>query len=368
MFFFNWNSPKKNTPADDLNTSSNSSDSSNSNNSAGIQSMASNQPVAPAFSQPTSAFGSRFSTNSRFGGSVDSDDLDDGENSGSMSKAVANTADVSPYSNPYSALNLTPRSATVSDSTVSDSTPSTSAQNESTTDDYVDAYIPPQHLRHTPWTDTDVSDDSITSPVVTSPLSANSQAPMPSYQPDLAPKVQELDYLEEATRQQSTASQKAIVEPQVDATPQDDSEDQTLEAQNIFHLLGVEDGNDDEKESFLDELQQVVWEDFVEKDVALLLTESEYVEFKKIIDQKIVSNEVMQEEALAFLEKLIPDLEEILLEKAMELKRDMVMERIMGMKEFYANNPDTLQVISQVERLFAEDTWKDGADMLNTLK
>lgn len=143
---------------------------------------------------------------------------------------------------------------------------------------------------------------------------------------------------------------------------------QTLEDQNIFFLLGVDDGSDEEKESFLDELQQVIWEDFLENDVQLLITEEENQGLKQIQAKTDFSEEDKQEEMVVYLEKLIPDLEEIMLEKALELKEDMVRERIAGMRDYYADKPAELQKLDQAEALLKDDKWRDAAAALNSLK
>jgi hypothetical protein len=141
---------------------------------------------------------------------------------------------------------------------------------------------------------------------------------------------------------------------------------QKLEDQNIFYLLGVQ-GSDDEKEAFLDELQQVIWEDFLDRDVELLITSSEQTQLQEILAKKELTSEQQQEEVLVFLDKLIPDLEAIMLEKALELKEDMVRERVAGMREFYAEQTEKLATLSQAEQLMNEAQWRAAADLLNTL-
>ncbi len=142
---------------------------------------------------------------------------------------------------------------------------------------------------------------------------------------------------------------------------------QALEDQNIFHLLGVTDATEDEKEAFLDELQQVIWEDFLENDVELLITEEEMTELRKIMAQKPGSDLEQQEAIVVYLEKLIPDLEEIMLEKALELKADMVKERIKGMKEYYAGQSEKLDDLTKAESMIADDQWRAAADSLNKM-
>jgi hypothetical protein len=143
---------------------------------------------------------------------------------------------------------------------------------------------------------------------------------------------------------------------------------QALEDQNIFFLLGVDDGSDEEKESFLDELQQVIWEDFLENDVQLLITEEEKQALQQIQAKTDLSEEDKQEEMVVYLEKLIPDLEEIMLEKALELKEDMVKERIAGMREYYADNLEQLKKVDEADALVRDDKWRDAAAVLNSLK
>lgn len=141
---------------------------------------------------------------------------------------------------------------------------------------------------------------------------------------------------------------------------------QSLEAQNIFDLLGVSDGKPEEKEAFLDELQDVIWEDFLGHDVDLLLTEEEMAKLNAL-KAKGNAPEV-QEEILVFLEKLIPDLEDMMMDKAIELKEDMVMERIAGMREFHSQNAAALEKITQAEKHISEGHWADASQLLNSIK
>lgn len=158
-----------------------------------------------------------------------------------------------------------------------------------------------------------------------------------------------------------------VAPPTQPADPAPAATSQSLEEQNIFHLLGVTAASDKEKESFLDELQQVIWEDFLANDVDLLVTEEEKTDLKKIMDGKDKNDLATQEAVVVYLEKLIPDLEEIMLEKALELKGDMVKERLAGMKEFFASQPEKLQALEQAQTMLASDRWRDLADTLNKL-
>jgi hypothetical protein len=153
-----------------------------------------------------------------------------------------------------------------------------------------------------------------------------------------------------------------------DTAQQPNPTSQALEDQNIFLLLGVNDGTDEEKEAFLDELQLVIWDDFVENDLQLLVTEEEMAEVRKIMEASADGqNEAVQEQLVTYLEKLIPDLEEIMLEKALELKEDMAKERVAGMKEYYADNQSALDAITEAEAQLNQGNWLTMAEKLNAI-
>lgn len=142
---------------------------------------------------------------------------------------------------------------------------------------------------------------------------------------------------------------------------------ESLEDQNIFYLLGVDDGTEEQKSQFLDELQQVIWEDFLDTDVKLLLTEAEMQELERLEATKPDAKMEEQEEVIVYLEKLIPDLEDILLEKALGLKADLFRERIAGMREYHAANPQALTTVSEAEQLMNQEKWLSAARLLNTI-
>lgn len=142
---------------------------------------------------------------------------------------------------------------------------------------------------------------------------------------------------------------------------------ESLEDQNIFYLLGVENGTSEQKETFLDELQQVIWEDFLENDVQLLLTKDELSQLQQMTGDDMKKPLMEQEAVVVFLEKLIPDLEEIMLEKALELKADLMKERIAGMRELMSGKTEELAKISDAEQLLNEDKWLSAARLLNSI-
>lgn len=240
--------------------------------------------------------------------------------------------------------------------------PNNQATNPSHTDDY-----------QPPASDPQSSGQPFGVPVAPQ-MNQNSNDQSTNSQPDLTSNVSEMEDEEEFDDNQ----EERLAEPITLDTVNNDSannsveadsaslSNQSLETQNIFDLLGVNDGKDDEKEAFLDELQEVIWEDFIENDVELLLNEEQLKELREI-EAKGQTREV-QEEMLVYLEELLPDLEDIMMDKALELKEDMVLERISGMKEFYSGNQSALDQISQAEGLISENKWADAGSLLNSIK
>jgi hypothetical protein len=137
-----------------------------------------------------------------------------------------------------------------------------------------------------------------------------------------------------------------------------------LEEQNIFVLLGVKDSSDEDKEKFLDELQQVIWDDFLNNDVELLVTTDEMKQVEEIKAKSTGGVEV-QEELVSYLEKLIPDLEELMLEKALELKEKMFKQRIQGIRDYFSGQEEKLAKLTEAENFVNQDKWGSALQILD---
>lgn len=207
---------------------------------------------------------------------------------------------------------------------------STTNTTQSTAASYVDAYVPPSGGQAAP------AAPVMPAPVVSTP-------PVADTVPTTAPSVQ------------------AVL-------PKTQNQSEELEDQNIFYMLGVMDGTPEQRESFLDELQQVIWEDFLEYDVKLLITKEEQAQLDGILSGAAANELEKQEKIVVFLEKLVPDLEEIMLEKALELKEEMIRERVKGMKEYYKDKSEVVGQINKAEELLNTGKWYSGATVLNGIK
>lgn len=197
------------------------------------------------------------------------------------------------------------------------------------------------------------------------PLPAQPATPIQSYSAPQAPQAAPVMPAYVPPAPMSTPAPVAETVTTAASTPASDKAE-SLEAQNIFELLGVNDGSDADKESFLDELQQVIWEDFLSSDIQLLLTRAELAEVQTIRAQNPDAAK-QQEAVVTYLEKLIPDLENIMLEKALELKREMVRERIAGMRSYLAGKPEKLSELSKAEELVRQGKWASVTKLLNGL-
>jgi hypothetical protein len=156
--------------------------------------------------------------------------------------------------------------------------------------------------------------------------------------------------LEESSLEKSSASEEPVAEE--------------LKAQNIFEMLGLAKISDEEKNQFLDELESMIWDDFVVHDLELLLTSEEYAGAREILDKPNQDDE-KKEALIAYLDKLIPDLDEVLYEKALELKSEMLAERLSKMKD--GADQATLDKVKEAENLISQNRWKSAVSLLNQL-
>ena len=142
-----------------------------------------------------------------------------------------------------------------------------------------------------------------------------------------------------------------------------EKEAEDLKSQNIFDMLGLLDISDEEKNQFLDELESMIWDDFVTHDLELLLTSEEYGKARQVLDNSSASEDQRKEDLIVFLETLIPDLDEVLYEKALELKSEMMGERLAKMKE--STDESILAKVKEAEDMISQNLWKSAAALLN---
>jgi hypothetical protein len=99
----------------------------------------------------------------------------------------------------------------------------------------------------------------------------------------------------------------------------------------------------------------------------LLLTDEEVQGLIEIINRTDVDEEEKQGLMLEYLQGLIPDLDELLLEKASKLKKDLTWERLMSLEELYAGDQEKMGKLAEARHLAEEGQWRSAAVVLNAI-
>ena len=141
---------------------------------------------------------------------------------------------------------------------------------------------------------------------------------------------------------------------------------QTLQRMDIFDILGAQ-GTNEEKEAFLEELQDVIWQEVFEKHVSEKLTDDDVKAVEGIIADEAMEDDAKRVKLFEMLRDKVPDLDSILLDRTVQLKADMLQQRLEGMKEFYASNADATGKLSQAEQMWGAEQYQEMVDLLNTL-
>lgn len=148
---------------------------------------------------------------------------------------------------------------------------------------------------------------------------------------------------------------------------QADSNSQKLEDQNIFILLGVQNLAEEEKEEYLALLEDDIWQDFFDHDVQYLIPTEQHAELRNNILSKPDMIMTSFDEAIVFLEKLIPDLEDIMLEKALELKVYAFLWRLEKIQELYSDDQEEYKAVAQARALSNDNKWASAAELVSGL-
>jgi len=159
---------------------------------------------------------------------------------------------------------------------------------------------------------------------------------------------------------------KPTAEPSAEPTPEPVNEED-LEKQNIFAMLGLKNLEEPEKEAFLADLEQLIWDNFVEVELPLLLNSEQKAQADQILaDQSKAENE-RREALLAYVEPFIPNLDEVMYKKALSLKKEMFEERVKKMRDQATeeNNLSLMADLDQIQELIAAGRYKTATELLN---
>lgn len=172
--------------------------------------------------------------------------------------------------------------------------------------------------------------------------------------------------------EQSSSDQPAETETETEAetpalTPEEAVDAEDLESQNIFAMLGLDHLEQSEKEAFLDDLEKLIWDNFVEVELAQLLNIEEKAQAEQILADSTKSDDERKEALLLYLEKFIPNLEEIMYKKALLLKKEMFEERIRKSRQQASeeNNLSLMADLDQIQELIKAERYKTAIALLN---
>lgn len=141
---------------------------------------------------------------------------------------------------------------------------------------------------------------------------------------------------------------------------------QTLDQIDVFTLLGMT-GSEEEKAEFLAQMQQTVWTQVVEEEILPTLTQAQITEVENIMADDSVELEESKGKVFAYLLKTTPDLPELLKEKILEFKGEILVSRIEGLRERYQGNPSELQRLDSIEQMLEEGNVHPALQALATL-
>jgi len=170
-----------------------------------------------------------------------------------------------------------------------------------------------------------------------------------------------------ATPTLSASEPEAATQPVEPVEPVEAVDEENLESQNIFTMLGLDSLEKLEKEDFLADLEELIWENFIEVELPLLLNSEERTQAEQILADKSKEENERKEALLTYLEKFIPDLEEIMYKKALSLKKEMFEERMKKIREEAneENNLGLLADLDQIQELIEAGRYKTATELLN---
>lgn len=140
---------------------------------------------------------------------------------------------------------------------------------------------------------------------------------------------------------------------------------QQLATMDIFSLLGIENASDEEREMFLNQLQDAIWEEVVEDELLEKLTEEEVNSIEQTVNDENMSADDKRNALFSMLSDKVPNLEERLADSTNQLKFDLLGERVDGLREYYKDKPDQLSVLDQVEQMVESGNVTEAVNMLN---
>lgn len=147
----------------------------------------------------------------------------------------------------------------------------------------------------------------------------------------------------------------------------ENTDEEALENQNIFTMLDIKDQDETEREKFLEELENLIWDNFIEVELPLLLNSEEKNQADQILADTSKTKDERKEALLVYLEKFIPNLDEVMYKKALTLKKEMFEERLAKMRRQAdeEHNLNLMADLDQIQELIKAGRYKTAVELLN---
>jgi hypothetical protein len=143
-----------------------------------------------------------------------------------------------------------------------------------------------------------------------------------------------------------------------------------FEQLDIFTVLGVAQ-DDPDREAFLQQMEEAIWEEIVENELSDKLGETELAQIETILNDEAASAEEKRDHLFGMLVDKVPNFEKVVRDYTMAAKRDLLSERLEGTKEYYSQTSPNADKLSQVERaaqLFEAAEFSACAQALNAIQ
>lgn len=136
---------------------------------------------------------------------------------------------------------------------------------------------------------------------------------------------------------------------------------------NIFEILGVTDVSPEDKEALLGELQDAIWEQLVDSEIADTMTETDLVQFEAILNEENMNLDEKRSQLFAVLNDRIPNLDEKLAESTNRMKHELLESRIDGLSEYFAQDAVSLAKVNEAHDVFEAGNYAHAISLLNEL-
>ena len=158
---------------------------------------------------------------------------------------------------------------------------------------------------------------------------------------------------------------------------------------DFFELVGLTDLTDEEKDGRLREMEQNIFVDFMQNDLPALIDERQQEE----LDEFLKRDDAKPEDVMAKISEFVPDVEDIIFAKSIEMKRAVILEylgtralimkeqkRLLENRQSPNPNQSLQEKVNNLERvehdralleqaldLYKDGKWSEGVEILKGL-